>query len=353
MIYIIILTWNGIKYLPKLFESLAGLDYPKEKTRILVIDSGSTDGSREYLEKLDNIHLIKLDKNLGFVKGNNVGMQYALDHGAKYIVLLNQDIEVEPDFLNYLVNTANSNEKIGIVQPLILYYKNRNEINSYGNKLHYLGYGYCEGNHALVSSVQCPVSSVRVSGCQEITYASAAAVLYKAEMLKKIGLFDENIFAYHEDSEICLRARLKGYLTYLEPRSIIYHDYFFPTTKNKNRYFLMEKNRLYIIFKFYKLKTILLILPMIWFMDLGQIYFSIKNKFFFEFIKSRLWFIFNFREFYKARNKIQKNRQIGDRELTKDFVSEILYQEISNPLLDKIANPIMKMYWKFIKKLVL
>ena len=343
MVYIVILTWNGIKYLPKLFTSLGNLVFDENKLKIVVIDSGSTDGSREYLEDLDNIHLIKLDKNIGFVKGNNLGMQYALDNKAEYVVLLNQDIEVKEDFLDYLVNTAESDKKIGIVQPLMIYYENKEEINSKGNLLHYLGYGYCEGNHEKVTNNE---------QTKEIEYASAAAVIYKAEMLKEIGLFDENIFAYHEDSEICLRAKLRGYKIYLEPKSIVYHDYSFPTGKNKERYFWMEKNRLYIILKFYKLKTIFLILPMIWFMDLGQIYFAITKRYFYQWLRSRFWFVFNLNSFLKARRDIQKNRQISDKELTKNFTSEILYQEVSNPLLDKIANPIMKVYWKVVKKFV-
>jgi len=335
--------------LPRLFASLGNLVFDPVKlchrVKIVVVDSGSTDGSVEYLENLNlnNLKIIKLNKNLGFVKGNNIGMQYALNNNAKYIVLLNQDIEVEPNFLNYLINTAEKDEKIGIVQPLILYYKNKNIINSSGNKLHYLGYGYCDKNHE---------KNINNKNIKPITYASAAAVLYKADMLRKIGLFDENIFAYHEDSEICLRAKLQGYKIFLDSRSIVYHDYSFPTTKNKKRYFFMEKNRLYIILKFYKLKTLILLFFIIIFMDLGQFYFAVIKGYLWQWFKSRLWFIFNFKNFLKARNQVQKNRQINDKELTKDFASEILYQEVSNPLLNKIANPVMKWYWRVVRKYI-
>jgi len=353
MIYIIILTWNGIKYLPKLFTSLGNLVFDKNKLKIIAVDSGSTDGSIEYLEKLEtdplallgaSLKLIKLNKNLGFVSGNNLGMRYALNNNAEYIVLLNQDIEVEPNFLNYLINTAEKDEKIGIVQPLILYYNNKNIINSSGNLLHYLGYGFCEGNHEKNINNN--------NKTKEIIYASAAAVLYKVDMLREIGLFDENIFAYHEDSEICLRAKLRGYKIFLDSRSVVYHDYSFPTTKNKQRYFWMEKNRLYIILKFYKLKTLILLFFIIIFMDLGQLYFAVIKGYLWQWFKSRLWFIFNFRSFLKARNQVQKNRQISDKELTENFVSEILYQEVDNFLLNKIANPMMKWYWRVVRRYI-
>jgi len=332
--------------LPSLFKSLKNLNYPQDKFKILVVDSGSTDGSLEYIER-NQIKTIKLKTNLGFAAGNNIGMQYAIDHGAKYIVLLNQDTYVEPGFLTELVKVAKSSKRIGIVQSLILYYKNKDEINSWGNELHFLGYGWSGGNHEQINNQQIATSAVK-----EINYASGAAVLYKVELLKKIGLFDENYFSYHEDSDICLRARLVGYKTVLAPKSIVYHDYEFPTTKNKNRYFYMEKNRLYLIFKFYRLKTLILLWPIMKMMGCGQLIFSFKNGYFWQFIKCRLWFILNFKKFLRARRKIQKTRQIGDKELMKDFVAKIRYQEVHNFLLDKIANPIMKIYWKTIKRFI-
>lgn len=344
MVYIVILTWNGLKYLPRLFKSLASLNYPAEKINFVVVDSGSIDGGVEFLQNLQwtNLHLVKLEKNLGFVGGNNIGMQYALDQGAEYLVLLNQDTEVEPDFLFELVRVAKDDKKNGVVQPLILYYQNRNKINSWGNELHYLGYGFTGGNHEDVFNFK----------NREITYASAAAVLYKAEMLKKIGLFDENIGSYHEDSDICLRGRLCDYKTMLASEAIVYHDYSFPTTKNKNRYFLMEKNRLYISLKFYKLKTLFLIWPMLLFMDLGQLYFALKSGYFWQWLKVHFWFLINIKSWLKARQETQRLRKISDIELTKNFVSEIKFQEIGNFLLDKIANPVMKLYWQWIKKII-
>ena len=129
MVYIIILTWNGKKYLSKLFKSLADLNYPKERFKIVVVDSSSTDGSVEYLKKLeeqDKIKLIKLKTNLGFAGGNNIGMDYALKNKAEYVMLLNQDTFVEPDFLDELVKAAKADKKIGVVQPLILHYQDKN-----------------------------------------------------------------------------------------------------------------------------------------------------------------------------------------------------------------------------------
>ncbi|HPI67517.1 MAG TPA: glycosyltransferase family 2 protein [bacterium] len=348
MVYLIILVWNGLKYLPRLFHDLENLAYPPEKIKIIALDSNSTDGSREFLEKLNlpNFSLIELEKNFGFALGNNIGMQYALAHGADYLVLLNQDISVEQNFLTELVDKTKTDPKIGVVQPLILYYQNHQEINSCGNELHYLGYGWTNGNHQKINN------SPQLTSLEDITYASGAAVLYTASMLKKIGLFDKKYFSYHEDSDLCLRARLQGYKIVLATKSVVYHDYHFPTQKNPQRYFWMEKNRLYLILKFYQWKTLFLILLMELIMSFGQLLFSLKNGYFWQFIKSRLWLLWHWFEIMTERKIIQAQRQIGDKELLKNFQAEIRFQETKNFLLDKIGNPLMKWYWQIIKKLI-
>ncbi|HPA25744.1 MAG TPA: glycosyltransferase family 2 protein [bacterium] len=349
MTYIIILTWNGEKYLSKLFKSLQNLNYSQKKIKYIVIDSGSVDNSVKILEdlKLDNLKIFKLHENLGFAKGNNIGIKYALDNQADYVVLLNQDTYVEPDFLVELITVAESAENIGIVQPTILYYAKPEEINSLGNQLHFLGYGWCEFNHKLRKNID-----LEIKNKQEITYASGAAVLYKTKMLQKIGTFDEIYFSYHEDSDICLRAKLQGFKTVLATKAICYHDYHFPTVKNKKRYFWMEKNRLYLILKFYQTKTLLLILPMMLIMDSGHFLASIKNRYLWQFIKAKLWFMLQYKHLLCERKKIQAQRIIGDRELLKNFASEIKYQETSNLLLNKIGNPLMKFYWQIIKQFI-
>ncbi|PIP29351.1 hypothetical protein COX27_01880 [Candidatus Kuenenbacteria bacterium CG23_combo_of_CG06-09_8_20_14_all_36_9] len=350
MVYILILIWNGEKYLPKLFESLRNLDYPQDKIKIITFDSNSTDGSINFLENLNlkNLKIIKLLKNPGFAQGNNIGMKFTLENNADYVVLLNQDTFVEPNFLTELIAPAEREEKIGVVQPLILYYDKPEEIASTGNQLHYLGYGWCKENHKLVSEYQ----KTKAPENKNLVYASGAAVLYKTKMLKEIGLFDENYFSYYEDTDICLRAALAGYKTMLAPEAICYHDNKNPVSKNKIRYFWLEKNRLYLLLKFYQTKTLFLILPMLILTDLGKLFSAFKNNFVWPWLKARLWFLINFKKWHTARQTIQKNRGVGDRELLKDFAGEIIYQETNNFLLNKIGNPILKLYWLIIKKII-
>jgi len=348
MVYLIVLIWNGAKYLPKLFKSLENLNYPKEKIKIIAIDSNSQDSSIEFLDNLEwpNLEIVKLPENPGFAKGNNLGIKEALDKSANYVVLLNQDTYVEPNFLKELITAAKQDEKIGIVQPLILYYNNPGEIASTGNQLHYLGYGWCKDNHKILTDYKLPITD------NKIIYASGAAVLYKTEMLKKIGIFDENYFSYLEDADICLRAKLAGYETILAPKAVCYHDVKNPVSKNKVRYFWLEKNRLYLVLKFYSLKTLILILPAIFFMDTTRLILSFKKRYFWQWLKAHFWFIFNFKKWQTARREIQQNKKMGNKEFLQNLSGEIIYQETNNFLLNKTGNPIMKSYWQIIKKII-
>src|SRR4030042_3195752 len=197
---VIILTWNGIRYLPDCLGNLIKQDYEKVNREFIVVDNASTDGAAEYVKtNFPEFSLIENDKNYGFDKGNNIGMKYALDKGYDYIVLLNQDTAVDPSWLSELVNVAESDKKIGGAQSLMLYWDERDIINSIGNQLHFLGFGFCEGNR---KKLEIGPSNTAGKNCQlgiisDITYASFSAVLYRANVFKEGGCFDEEVFLFY------------------------------------------------------------------------------------------------------------------------------------------------------------
>ncbi len=351
MFSIICLTWNGEKYLNNLFENLDTLEYPRQNFHLIFADSGSTDRTLHILKnklkqnKIDK--LFEYQKNLGFAQGNNLAIEWAIKKGSQYIILIGQDTKLEANFLSIAKQTFNNNPQIGVIQPLIFYYNSLTEVNSWGNYLHILGHGFAGGNHQDINNHPQKQSSIR-----DINYASGAIVCYRTQMLQKTGLFDETFFSYHEDSDLCLKAKTKGWRVVCNPKLIAYHDAKFPTTKNKNRYYWMERNRIYLVLKFYQFKTLFLLLPLEIFMSSGQLIFSIKNGYLWQFIKIRLWLIFNLKTILKNRKKIQKERKINDKILLKDFKSTIEYQEVDNFLLNRIGNPIFKFYWKLIKKII-
>jgi GT2 family glycosyltransferase len=381
-ISVIIVTFNGKQYLPDLLKSLSKTKWPSQSEHeIIFVDNASTDGTVDHLTfNLPSCaYLFCLDQNRGFAGGNNVGIKQAFANESNYIVLLNQDTVVEPMWIQELIKVAESNSAIGAVQSLLLYWDKKDTINSYGNYIHFLGFQFAGGNltklkdapfitnHSKLNSKSSLNEILRQAqdDLYEVTYASGAAVLYKAKTLEKVGLFDAILQSYHEDSDICLRMRLAGFKTYLAPKSIVYHKYkFIKQDKNgKYKYYLMERNRLYTLLKFYKLKTLILIFPAWLVMEIGILGFSLIRGFFIEKIKGYGWIIKNLGLILRKRKEIQTHRSsyakasadkqiMSDKELMKNFVGWIEFQEINNPLLKYIGNPIMKIYWRIIKVLI-
>src|SRR3989344_8700972 len=264
---VIIVTFNASKYLGELFSSLQKLNYPRDKFEIVVVDNASTDDTWENLKsQISNLKKnglqatsYKLQANSGFVGGNNIGLQYAIENNFDYAYMLNQDTVVDSNFLNEVVRVAERDEKISAVQSLLLLYDKKDIINGYGNQIHYLGLAYAGGNGKKVSSFKFQVSG------QEITYPSGAGVLLRCETLKRIGLLNPDLFMYHEDVDLGWRMWLAGYKVMLAPQSIVYHKYEF--SRSIRKYYFMERNRLIVVFENYKIGTLAIIFPALFIME--------------------------------------------------------------------------------------
>ncbi|MFA6216008.1 MAG: glycosyltransferase family 2 protein [Patescibacteria group bacterium] len=342
-VLIVISVYNGADYLGDCLSSLAKITHPKDSFEILVIDDASTDGSAEYLKNnWAEIKLIVNEKNIGFAAGNNLGMQYAISNGFDYAYLLNQDTAVEPDFLEKAVAVGETDSKIGAVQSKLLLYQDKGKINSIGNEIHYLGFAFAGGH-------QSPDEEMAV---KEITYPSGASVLLKTSALKAVGLFNEEFFMYHEDTDLGWRLWLDGYKITLAPQSVVYHKYEF--SRSIKKYYFMERNRRLVIFQNYKFATILLISPACIIMDLAMLFYSFLTGWWRENLKV-YWYFFqpgSWRKIIKTRIMVQSQRKIKDIDIIKRFVGKIDFQDLQNPLLKYIANPLFDFYWQIIKRII-
>lgn len=219
---IIIVNWNGAGDTIDCIESLKKINPPSggQNYKIFLIDNGSDDDSFSKFQSLyigaKDIELTKLNKNLGFGGGNNVGIKSALDAGFGYVLLLNNDTIVEPDFLDELVKVAQSDEKVGIVGPKIYYYNEPNRIWFGGGKFTWLG----GGRHLQYEEMD---RSPDEKKTKETEYMTGCALLVKSEVVKKIGLLEESFFMYYEDTDWSLRARKAGYKILYVPSAKIYH----------------------------------------------------------------------------------------------------------------------------------
>lgn len=343
-IAIVIVTYNGREYLPDCFNSLAKQTLlPKE---IIVVDNASQDDSVKYVkEKYSQVNLIENKKNLGFAQANNQGIEVALQNKSDYIFLLNQDTICQPDCLENLVKGIEKQKNIFAVQPLILCWPEKDKIQTAGDKIHYLGFGYCDGYKK-------PVNKEVIDKLEtNITYGSGAGLFISTQALKKVGFLDKDLFLYHEDLDLCLRARFLNYDIKLVPEARLYHKY----TEGipKHRWYWSERNRQLTLLKFYKVPTLILIFPAWLFMELGILAYSLFSGWFLLKIKSYFSILLQIPKTLIKRRKIQKTRKITDKELVKYLEPRFKFAGFTHPLLQYVVNPVLGAYWQLIKKIII
>ena len=199
---IIVLNWNGKEDTIECLDSLRGVVYPN--FRILLVDNASTDGSAElFRQRYPDVELLVNERNLGFAGGNNVGIKKAIEEGAEYLLLLNNDTVVYPDFLDGLVNVAESSENIGFIGPKICFFSDPEKVwTSGGNINMFTG----RIGNRLEGAAQ-----AGLAGIENVDYISGCALLAKTSVVGHIGLMDEDYFLYFEETDWNMRARRQGY----------------------------------------------------------------------------------------------------------------------------------------------
>ncbi|MBI3037326.1 glycosyltransferase family 2 protein [Candidatus Woesearchaeota archaeon] len=216
-VHIILLNWNNYDLTKDCLESLKKVKYPNFKT--IVVDNGSASDVpklKELKTKGLGFMLIENSKNLGFAEGNNVGIRRALEDKADYILLLNNDTVVHPEFLGHLVSEAEKGKQTSIVSPLIYYYDEPRKV-WYAGALFNFWHGDARHQH---------LNEIDKGQFKEVTntgYSSGCAMLVRKEVFEKIGLLDPYFFLYYEESDFCIRAKRQGYDIKVVPASRIWH----------------------------------------------------------------------------------------------------------------------------------
>lgn len=214
MTYTIVPNWNGERFLKNCLDSLS---QQTEATEIVVVDNGSRDNSVDFIKThYPGVKLIGLEKNYGFAGGVNAGIAYTLEQGADYIALFNNDAVADKDWLKNLIKTARNSKETGIVTGKILSFE-EGIIDSTGDLYSIWGTPFPRGRG------EKDRSQYDSDGQREVLAASGGASLYRAEMLRDVGLFDQKFFAYYEDVDISFRAQLAGWKVLYEPRAIVWH----------------------------------------------------------------------------------------------------------------------------------
>lgn len=242
-VFIIVLNWNGKHNTEECLVSLRNIDY--DNFNVVVIDNGSQDDSVNYLcSKFPEVHFIVNKRNTGFAEGNNIGMRYAVENGADYVFLLNNDAVVDKNVLSELVGVASQSDKIAIVGPKIYNYYEKNKIESAGysysllkSKTYPIGYG--EEDLGQYNSIR------------EVSFISGCAMFVKVSKIHSSNLFDPYFFAYCEDLDLCHTILNKGDKLVYAPNAIVWHKVSASTGGYKSylSVYLFTKNRINFVLK--------------------------------------------------------------------------------------------------------
>lgn len=248
LLSVIIPNWNGKHFLAECVDSLEEQTFRDFET--ILVDNGSTDGSAEFAEERygDFIRIIQNKRNLGFTGGNNVGIRAAR---GKYIVLLNNDTWAAPNWLEELVNATHLDRTIGMWASKVYSYYRRNRIEAVGELIYWDGLSRSRG--------QFEQEQGQYERVEEIFFPPGCGGMYRKAVFEEIGLFDEDFFAYADDAEIGIRARLAGWRCVLVPKAILYHKNSGSTGQySPFKAFYVERNRFWITIKYFPLPLLFL-----------------------------------------------------------------------------------------------
>lgn len=259
---IVIPNYNGKHFLEDCLRSVFAQNIKDQE--VIVVDNGSTDGSLEYLDNFPEVRVISLDQNYGFCHAVNVGIKAS---ESPFVILLNNDTEVEKDFAAELLRAIKSDKKIFSCSSRMIQFHNRAFMDDAGDYYCALGWAFGRGKGRKIEDYDRPA---------KIFASCAGAAIYRKEMLETLGYFDEKHFAYLEDIDIGYRARISGYRNVYEPKAVVYHvgSGFSGSAHNAFKVKLSSRNNIYLVYKNMPFLQILLNSP---FLLIG---FTVKWLFF-------------------------------------------------------------------------
>jgi GT2 family glycosyltransferase len=306
---IVIVNYNGYQWLRLFLPFLIRTDYPKFE--IIVVDNGSTDQSLEYLRTnwQQYVRVIKLKENLGFAEGCNIGITEA---NGDIIALLNNDIEVETNWLMAATQTLLSDQRAGAVQSKMMQYEDRKKIDCAGLSVDSFGLSIQIGHDE--------TDDGQYDNLSEIWGCCGGAMIAWKHILIEAGLFDPVFFMYYEDVDLCWRIKLSGHMIRLAPSSVVYHrtSSTSKTIPSSCLAFHITKNYIISWLKNYSLRSLILKCPINFLIIVGGLLFEIAHGRFVFFkarLKSAIWVLRNFSYILNERHRVQhliRKKEVSD-----------------------------------------
>lgn len=301
---------------------------------VLVVDNDADPVVLGRVAQLDpgRVAVIGPGRNRGFAEGCNVG---AAAGTGDVIALINPDAYVEPEALAALCAVLDEDD-VGVATASVRLAADPELLNSAGNPVHYSCLAWSGAFREPASEYAAPCS---------VTSASGAACALERELWKTLGGFDGEYFAYLEDTELSLRARLAGYDVRYVPGAVVLHDYEF--SRNPTKLFLLERNRQLLIWTTFQWRTLLVLAPGLLLFELAMLAQSLVGRSFGAKLRSYWWLLTNLGHVARRRREVQRGRTRSDRDALLPWLSgRVTPANVATPPGMDALNALLGGYWR-------
>lgn len=340
---IVVVTFNSARDVDVCFGTLRSARL--HGAEVIAVDNASSDGTPALVRARHPwVTVIETGANLGFAGGNGVGIRSALEAGARWIYLLNPDTDVDPAFLEEALAVAEADPRCAAVQSLILLHPERDRVNTAGNAIHFLGFGYCGRYRAPRATVP--------PEAREIAFASGAAVLLRAAALREVGAFDETLFMYQEDQDLGIRLRLAGWRARVAPASVVWHHYAF--SRNPGKYFWLERNRYVVLAKNLRLRSLIVLSPLLLAAEVALLGVAAAGGWLGAKLRAdaALFSAGMLAHVREERARVRLLRRISDRELARWFTPGLEFEGLDGGWLPNVLRAPMALAWRLLRPLL-
>ncbi|HEY2372456.1 MAG TPA: glycosyltransferase family 2 protein [Gaiellaceae bacterium] len=319
---VIVVAHRSGEALTRCLDSLAGED-------VIVVDNG---GGGPEIEAAALRARVLASPNDGFGAGCNLGAQHT---DADVLVFLNPDTVARPGAVAALARTL-EDPSVGVVQARLVLLDEPELLNSSGNVVHVSGLAWPGGYRDRADELTAP---------REIAYASGAACAVRADVFRELGGFTEELFLYQEDLELCWRARLHGLRVLVTPEADVLHEYGFERADRRKEYFL-ERNRLVFLLTAYAGRTLLLLAPVLFAVEVGITLLALRQGWLREKAAGWWWLARNGSWLGRRRRATQALRRVNDRSLA-PFLTPVLDPRMLDlPAGVSAANALVSAWWR-------
>ena len=304
---------------------------------VVLVRNGETGPEIAEAEKLPFVRSIAPEARVGFAEGCNMGAANAV--GSIYL-FLNPDTMVRPGALSRLTAMLDDPE-VGAAMPRLLLLQNPELLNSEGNVLHFTGLAWVGGYGR---------PAARLSESRDIAYASGAGFAIRAQLFRELGGFTEELFIYHEDVELGWRVRMHGFRVVVASGADVLHDYEFSRNPRKN--FFLERNRLIFLLTAYSSRLLALVAPVLVALELAVAVRALREGWLRQKVAGWAWCLRHADWIRRHRRETQALRRVSDRELAPMLTPVIDPGMLEVPTLVAAMNPLMKLYWSVVRRLL-